>query len=192
VCLVWWSLVPRWTVTNGRGLRSWPWQGMRRRTSTAAVWTLDALTEAANAQGITVRRSQVRRILLADGARWRQVRSWAVSKDPDFVPNRQPSSICTPAHLSVHTRVADRTSPDPAGVHRRRTPAGSTCKNPGGACSAGKDSPVRNSPARPTSSCHNARSSLDADKRPRWPPPSSTRKPSPGSGTPATTETNIS
>jgi transposase len=44
-------------------------------TSTAAVWTLDALTDAANAQGIAVGRSQVRRILLADGARWRQVRS---------------------------------------------------------------------------------------------------------------------
>jgi transposase len=65
-------------------------------TSTAAVWTLDALTEAANAVGITIGRSQVRRILLADGARWRQVRSWAVSKDPDFVPKGQPSSTCTP------------------------------------------------------------------------------------------------
>lgn len=61
-----------------------------------AVWTLDALTETANAMGITVSRSQVRRILLADGARWRQVRSWAVSKDPDFVPKGQPSSTCTP------------------------------------------------------------------------------------------------
>jgi transposase len=51
-------------------------------TSAAAVWSLDTLIEAANAQGITVARSQVRRILLADGARWRQARSWAVSKDP--------------------------------------------------------------------------------------------------------------
>lgn len=66
-------------------------------TSTAAVWTLDALTEAANAHGIQVARSQVRRILLADGARWRQVRSWAVSKDPQFVPKGQPSSTSTPA-----------------------------------------------------------------------------------------------
>lgn len=64
--------------------------------SAAAVWTLDALTEAANAMGIIVGRSQVRRILLADGARWRQVRSWAVSKDPLFVPKGQPSSTCTP------------------------------------------------------------------------------------------------
>ena len=37
-------------------------------TSTAAVWTLAALTEAVNAQGIHLARSQVRRILLADGA----------------------------------------------------------------------------------------------------------------------------
>jgi hypothetical protein len=41
-------------------------------TSTAASWTLDALTETANAMGIIIGRSQVRRILLADGARWRQ------------------------------------------------------------------------------------------------------------------------
>ncbi|GAB7042404.1 hypothetical protein JCM9533A_62540 [Catenuloplanes niger JCM 9533] len=66
-------------------------------TSTAAVWSLDSLTEAANAKGIAVGRSQVRRILLADGARWRQVRSWAVSKDKEFVPKGQPSSISTPA-----------------------------------------------------------------------------------------------
>jgi transposase len=65
-------------------------------TSTAAVWSLDTLTEAANAKGITVARSQVRRILLAEGVRWRQVRSWAVSKDPELVPKGQPSSICTP------------------------------------------------------------------------------------------------
>ena len=65
-------------------------------TSTAAVWTLDALTEAANAEGINVGRSQVRRILLADGARWRQVRSWAVSKDHLFVPKGQLSSSSTP------------------------------------------------------------------------------------------------
>ena len=66
-------------------------------TSAAAAWTLDVLTEAANAQGIQVARSQVRRILLADGARWRQVRSWAVSKDLLFVPKGQPSSSSTPA-----------------------------------------------------------------------------------------------
>jgi transposase len=51
-----------------------------------AQWTLDALTEAAQAEGVRVGRSQVRRILLAEGARWRQPRSWAHSTDPEFVP----------------------------------------------------------------------------------------------------------
>jgi transposase len=78
--------------------------------STAAVWTLDALTEAANAQGIQVARSQVRRILLADGARWRQVRSWAVSKDPDFVPKGQLSSTFTPARPKTRRSSASTNS----------------------------------------------------------------------------------
>jgi transposase len=79
-------------------------------SSTAAVWTLDALTETANTQGIQVARSQVRRILLADGARWRQVRSWAVSKDPDFVPKGQPSSTSTPARPKTRQSSASTNS----------------------------------------------------------------------------------
>jgi transposase len=51
-----------------------------------AHWTLDALAEAAQAEGIRVGRSQVRRILLAERVRWRRTRSWATSTDPDFVP----------------------------------------------------------------------------------------------------------
>ena len=84
-------------------------------TSTAAVWTLDALTEAAHAQGIAVGRSQVRRILLADGARWRQVRSWAVSKDPDFVPKDSRHRPLHPHAREHHGRLRRRTRPaDPA------------------------------------------------------------------------------
>ncbi len=37
----------------------------------AAYWTLDALVEAAREMGIEVSRSQVRRILLQEGVRWR-------------------------------------------------------------------------------------------------------------------------
>jgi transposase len=59
-------------------------------------WTLDALAEAARARGIRVRRSQVRRILEAAGARWRQTRSWAVSTDPEFGPKGPRSSPSTP------------------------------------------------------------------------------------------------
>src|SRR5215217_2892856 len=52
----------------------------------AAYWTLDALAEAAGGMGIRVGRSQVRRILLSEGVRWRNIRPWAQSSDPEFVP----------------------------------------------------------------------------------------------------------
>jgi transposase len=52
----------------------------------AAYWTLDALTQAAREMGIRVGRSQVRRILLSEGVRWRNIRPWAQSSDPEFVP----------------------------------------------------------------------------------------------------------
>src|SRR5215211_3621882 len=51
-----------------------------------AHWTLDALAQAAQAEGIAVGRSQVRRILIAERVRWRRTRSWATSSDPEFVP----------------------------------------------------------------------------------------------------------
>ncbi|MER7929669.1 helix-turn-helix domain-containing protein [Streptomyces sp. NPDC096057] len=58
-------------------------------------WTLDALAAAARAEGIEVGRSQVRRILLAEGVRWCRTRSWTRSKDPDFVPTGSSASILT-------------------------------------------------------------------------------------------------
>jgi transposase len=61
-----------------------------------AHWTLDALAQAAQAEGIRVGRSQVRQILLAEGARWRGTRSWTTSTDPDFVPKERRSSPSTP------------------------------------------------------------------------------------------------
>jgi transposase len=61
-----------------------------------AHWTLDALAAAAQAEGIRVGRSQVRRILLAEGARWRGTRSWTQSTDPDFAPKEPRSSPATP------------------------------------------------------------------------------------------------
>ncbi|GDY60463.1 hypothetical protein SVIO_110860 [Streptomyces violaceusniger] len=61
-------------------------------------WTLDSLAAAARAEGIEVGRSQVRRILLAEGVRWRRTRSWTRSKDPDFVPKGHGSSASTPTH----------------------------------------------------------------------------------------------
>ncbi|MFF3445500.1 helix-turn-helix domain-containing protein [Streptosporangium sp. NPDC002721] len=61
------------------------------------VWTLDTLTEAVHELGIVVARSQVRRILLAEGVRWRHTRSWATSHDPDFAPKEPALLPSTPA-----------------------------------------------------------------------------------------------
>jgi len=61
-----------------------------------ACWSLDALADSAQTQGILVKRSQIRRILLAEGVRWQQVRSWAESSDPDFIQKEQRSSRSTP------------------------------------------------------------------------------------------------
>ena len=61
-----------------------------------AHWTLDALAERAQAEGIQVGRSQVRRILISERVRWRRTRSWATSTDADFAPKGPRSSPATP------------------------------------------------------------------------------------------------
>ena len=58
-------------------------------------WSLDALAAAAQAQGIQIGRSQVRRILRREQVRWRQPRSWATSTDPEFAPKGHESSPFT-------------------------------------------------------------------------------------------------
>src|SRR5438270_8444303 len=63
-----------------------------------AQWSLDALARAAQEKGIQVERSQIRRILLKEGIRWRHPRSWAESTDPDFVPKGRGSSASTRSH----------------------------------------------------------------------------------------------
>jgi transposase len=64
-----------------------------------AHWTLDALTTAARERGITIGRSQVRRILLVEGVRWRNPHPWGESHDPEFVPKGQESSLSTSRSL---------------------------------------------------------------------------------------------
>jgi transposase len=72
--------------------------GLDHLAAEAAVahWTLDALADAAQAQGIMVGRSQVRRVLQAEGVRWRTVRSWSTSGDQEFAPKGPGSSRSTP------------------------------------------------------------------------------------------------
>lgn len=70
-----------------------------------AHWTLNALTEAAQQHGIQIRRSQVRRILQAEGVPWRQTHAWAKSTDRNFAPKGPPSS------RSPRTRPGRRSVP---------------------------------------------------------------------------------
>jgi transposase len=59
-------------------------------------WSLDALAAAAQAQGIQIGRSQVRRILRTEGVRWRRTHSWAESTAKDFAPKGRRSSPAPP------------------------------------------------------------------------------------------------
>jgi transposase len=80
----------------GRPVRQADGQWAAEHPSEPTLWSLDALVSAAHRQGISIQRSQVRRILLKEGVHWRQVRSWIVSKDPDFIPKGRRSSRPTP------------------------------------------------------------------------------------------------
>jgi transposase len=51
-----------------------------------AQWSLNALARAAKEAGSPVKRSQIRRILVREGVRWRHTHSWATPRDTDFVP----------------------------------------------------------------------------------------------------------
>lgn len=75
-----------------------------------AQWSLDALASAAHEKGIQVERSQIRRILLKEGIRWRHPRSWAESTDPEFVPKEHGSSPSTPSHRRERRSSASTSS----------------------------------------------------------------------------------
>lgn len=80
----------------GRPARDGAGQPSAADEDAPAEWTLDTLTAAARRGGVEVGRSQVRRILLAEGVRWRRTRTWAASTDPEFVPQGPRSWSCTP------------------------------------------------------------------------------------------------
>jgi transposase len=69
-----------------------------RDEQASAQWSLDALTEEAHAAGIQIERSQIRRILLREGVRWRHTHSWGTSDERDFVPKGPRSSATTRSH----------------------------------------------------------------------------------------------
>ncbi|WP_409467340.1 helix-turn-helix domain-containing protein [Streptomyces sp. HC307] len=75
-----------------------------------AEWPLDGLAAAAQELGIQVGRSQVRRILLAEGVRWRRTRSWARSKEPGFEGKGRGLSSSAPARPTTRPWSAPTSS----------------------------------------------------------------------------------
>jgi transposase len=61
-------------------------------------WTLDRLQQVLAQQGISIKRSQIRRILHAEHIKWQKPRTWLESDDPHFAEKRGPSSRSTPLH----------------------------------------------------------------------------------------------
>jgi len=64
-------------------------------------WSLDALTEAAQAAGIQVQRSQIRRILQREGIHWRHMQHVGTNSDPHIASKGQQSFRSTPGHPQV-------------------------------------------------------------------------------------------
>jgi len=71
----------------------------------SAQWTLNALAQAAKEAGIQVKRSQIRRIYVQEGVRWRRTHSWGDSSDEDFA--RNPNGGRHPLHPAT-SRIDDR------------------------------------------------------------------------------------
>jgi len=60
-------------------------------------WTLDRLQEELNKDGVSIKRSQIRRLLKAEHIKWQRPRTWLESDDPDFAEKRGPSCGSTPS-----------------------------------------------------------------------------------------------
>ena len=65
-----------------------------------ACWTLDRLVAyLAEHKGVTMKRSRVNEILIAEGIRWRTQETWFGERvDPEFAQKRGPSFSSTPSH----------------------------------------------------------------------------------------------
>ena len=66
-----------------------------------ASWTLDRLETYLNEEkGISIKRSRIDDLLIAEGLRWRQQESWFGERvDPAFTEKRGPSKRSTPSRL---------------------------------------------------------------------------------------------
>ena len=64
-------------------------------------WTLDRLQAELAKEGVSIKRSQIRRLLKAEHLKWQKPRTWLESTDPDFAEKRGPSSGATPSRRTT-------------------------------------------------------------------------------------------
>lgn len=64
-------------------------------------WTLDRLQAELAKEGVSIKRSQIRRLLKAEHLKWQKPRTWLESTDPDFAEKRGPSSGSTPSRRTT-------------------------------------------------------------------------------------------
>lgn len=62
-------------------------------------WTLDRLEAELAKEGLSIKRSQVRRVLKAEHLKWQKPRTWLESDDPAFAEKRGSSSSSIPSRL---------------------------------------------------------------------------------------------
>jgi transposase len=82
-------------IALARGLPPKPADGVVPPT---CHWTLDRLQQVLAQQGISIKRSQIRRILRAEHIKWQKPRTWLESDDPHFAEKRGPASRSPPLH----------------------------------------------------------------------------------------------
>lgn len=82
-------------IAKARALPPRPEQGELPPT---CHWTLDRLQAELGREGLSIKRSQIRRFLQAEHIKWQRPRTWLESDDPAFAEKRGRSSDCTASH----------------------------------------------------------------------------------------------
>jgi transposase len=85
-------------IAKARALPPKPEQGELPPT---CHWTLDRLQAELGREGLSIKRSQVRRFLHAEHIKWQRPRTWLESDDPTFAEKGGRSSGSTPSRRST-------------------------------------------------------------------------------------------
>jgi transposase len=88
-------------IAKARGLPPKPADGDDGTVPPTCHWTLDRLQQELVKEGLSIQRSQIRRILRAEHIKWQKPRTWFESTDPDFAAKRGQLFSFTPPRSQV-------------------------------------------------------------------------------------------